>query len=58
MARFQTIISSSPCSSPSLATLFLMAMLVAIAVAALGSGPGNHVAQVPRELPSMLWLTR
>jgi hypothetical protein len=45
-------------SSPSLATLVLMAALVAIAVAAFSGKPGGHLAQMPRERPSPLWVTR
>jgi len=45
-------------SSPSLAMLVLMAVLVAIAVAALSGRAGTRVAKAPRELPSSLWLPR
>jgi hypothetical protein len=45
-------------SSPSLAALFLIVLLVAVAVAALSVTPGEHVAQGPRELPPRLWLAR
>jgi len=44
-------------SSPSLATVFLVALFIAIAVAAFICRPGYQVPQIPRERPSILWAT-